>query len=38
MTVTIAAPDEGRRWFELLDDLTPDRGLVTAELVASSQR
>ena len=38
VTVTIAAPDEGRRWFELLDDLTPDRGLVTAELVASSQR
>ena len=38
VTVTIAAPDEGRRWFELLDDLTPDRGLITAELVASSRR
>ncbi len=33
-----AAPEDGPRWFELLDALTPDRGLITAELVASSRR
>ena len=38
VTTTIAAPEDGPRWFELLDALTPDRGLITAELVASSRR
>jgi PII-like signaling protein len=33
VTVVVDLPDRAARWFEILDRVTPDRGLLTAEVV-----
>jgi PII-like signaling protein len=35
VTVVIDRPESARRWFELLDRWTPQRGLITGEIVAA---
>ena len=33
LTVVVDAPEKARRWFALLDEITPERGLITSEIV-----
>ncbi len=33
LTMTVDAPARARRWLAILDELTPERGLITSELV-----
>jgi PII-like signaling protein len=33
LTVVVDTPERSRRWFDVLDRLTPDRGLLTSEVV-----
>lgn len=33
LTVVVDTPPRARQWFELLDEITPERGLITSEIV-----
>ena len=37
LTVIVDAPDAIRRWFEIVDDVTRETGLVTSELVPAAR-